>query len=431
VKKLLVIAWKEVVLRFTDAAVLLLTIAAPLAITALIDLAFGDIVLSRGVPDTRIPVGIVNRDLGGEWGNFGEVIVRALSPASGISVFDGDAHFELLAVHEIGDETRARRMVRQGKLIAALLIPPDFSSGLMSGNAALEVYLNDAYDFRGTAFTSVVGTLVNRITTAEAAVHTTVEGLARHPSTRAQLRAGRLHEAIAELALTAALPETNPITVQRVNAVGRALQVELTHYLAAAIAISFTGFTALMGSASLLQEKTRGTLQRMYVTPTRPGVILGGKTLGTYLNGLVQMGALVGGVAAVERILSGSPDQGPHVDPCGLAMLILAVVAAATGVGVTIAGFARTYVQAANYGRAVILLMGLLGGVFFPAALFSRPFDVLSRFTFQYWAMDGYLKVAAGGDVATILPHVLILWAMAASFFGIGNGLLKRRIGLS
>ncbi len=72
-KKLLAILWKDVFLRYTDPAVLLLAIALPLVITALIQLAFGDLVLGRGLPDVGIPVAIVNQDLGSQWGNLGQI----------------------------------------------------------------------------------------------------------------------------------------------------------------------------------------------------------------------------------------------------------------------------------------------------------------------------------------------------------------------
>jgi ABC-type uncharacterized transport system permease subunit len=64
-----------------------------------------------------------------------------------------------------------------------------------------------------------------------------------------------------------------------------------------------------------------------------------------------------------------------------LALLIPAVAAAAAGIGMTIAGFAGTHIQAANYGRAVLLLMGLAGGSFFPVELFPEPVQTLSRLT--------------------------------------------------
>jgi ABC-2 type transport system permease protein len=173
----------------------------------------------------------------------------------------------------------------------------------------------------------------------------------------------------------------------------------------------------------------------MSITPTRPEVILGGKILGTYLATLIQLGVLVGGLAALEWMLGGNAGDGLKtasplgIDPLGLMVLILAVTAAATGVGAAIAGLAGTYTQAANYGRAFLVLMGLAGGIFFPVELFPPPLDLLSRVTFQYWAMAGYMKLALGSGVAGILPHSLILTAMAIVFFAMGSRLLKRRIG--
>ena len=428
-KKLLVIAWKEIALRFTDPITLLLTIAMPLVITTLIDLAFGDFVLGRGIPDTNAPVGIVNQDQGGRWGNFGQIFVQAMIPAPDASTPPSDLPFELFTMREIQDEAQARRMVEREKLIAALFIPPDFSEALAAESAAIEVYINGREEIRGIAFKSVVETLANVISTAETTVRATVEGLAHNPRTRAQLESGVLDETLADLALTAAMPESNPVKVRRVKDVGQSARLELTHYLAAAMAILFTGFTALIGSASLLQEKAQWTLQRMFITPTRPGIILAGKTLGTYLSGLIQIGVLIGGMAAVERILGSGPGQAANINLLGLSMLILSVVAAATGIGVAIAGLSRTYAQAANYGRAVLLLMGLAGGIFFPVELFPRPFGVLSRVTFHYWAMDGYLKLALGGSAISILLHVLILGGMGLLFFTIGSWFLRRRIG--
>ena len=427
-RKLFAILWKELTVGFTDPVVLLLAIAMPLAITALIQLAFGNLVLGRGIPDTNIPVGIVNQDREGQWGNFGQIFPRAII-LDEKSAPSSDLHFELFTVREIEDETLARRLVEREKLIAALFIPPDFSEALATESATIGMYINDRYIFRGVAFSSAVEALANMISTGEVTVRATVKGLAQHPRTRAQLESGKLNETIADLALTATMPESNPIKVQRLNNVGQSAQVELTHYLAAAIAVLFTGFWGLIGNATLWQEKAQWTLQRMFITPTRPGIILAGKTLGIYLGSLIQMVALVGGMTAMEWILSSGPGQGPKIDPLGLSVLILAVLMAATGVGVTIAGFARTYAQAANHGRAILLLMGLAGGVFFPVELFPRPLQALSRVTYHYWAMDGYLKLALGGSAISILPHVVILGGMGLLFFTIGGRFLRRRIG--
>jgi ABC-2 type transport system permease protein len=430
-RKLLAIAWKEIAARFSDPVVLLLTIAMPLAVTALIDLAFGDLVLGRGIPDMSFPVGLVNLDRGSRWGNFGQLLVRALIPEEGqegAASTPGVSLFDLFDSVEIEDEAEARWLVERQKLFASLLIPPDFSETLLAEDAVLRVVINGDEEMRGLAFKSAVAALANKVSSAEIAVHTTVRGLSASPSLRAQLESGKLDDTLADLALAATTPETNPLQVEFTTLAQPQPQVELTRVLAAAMAVLFTGFTVLMGSASLLQERAQGTLQRIFITPTRMGLILAGKGLGTYLNGVIQLVAVAGGVAVLQGLRGSPSPQGPATDLPALLLLVLTVAAAATGFALVIAALARTYARASNYGRGLLILMGLAGGIFFPVDLFPPPFDLLSRATFHYWALDGYMKLARGGDAGTILSHLLVLGAMAVVFFGVGSWLLRRRL---
>jgi ABC-2 type transport system permease protein len=296
-------------------------------------------------------------------------------------------------------------------------------------HATVEVYINSRENILGVAFKSVVETLANMISSGQVTVRTTVQGLVSNPYTRTQLQTGMLDDAMAGLVLATTLPESNPIQIQHITPVAQPPQIKLAHYLAATIAIMFVGFTALMVSATLFHDKAQWALQRMYITPTRPAIILAGKILGTYLTALIQMSVLVSGMVVLEWVLGSNAVANLGINLLGLTMLILAVVAAATGVGVAIAGLAGTYTQAANYGRAFLVLMGLAGGIFFPVELFPQPLDLLSRVTFQYWAMAGYMKLALGGGITSIVPHSLILTAMGVLFFAVGSRLMRHRIG--
>lgn len=456
-RKLLLIARQDIALRVGDPMALLLAVGAPLVIAALLQVAFGGVVLGEGIPETKVEVGIVNLDRGSGWGNFGEVFVRALIPDSNDCSPDGDTqanpllcdlddlagealHLDLFEAREIADEERARRAVEHEHLVAALIVPADFSERLTSDEdqtpaASVRVYVNGRESILGAAFSCVVESLTNAMSRGEVTLRTTVNALLQDPRTRTRLKGGELDQAIAETALEAALPRHDPIQIQRTDLEDETNRVILTHYLAAGIAILAVGFTALIVTATLFQEKAQWTLQRVTSTPTQPWVIMGGKALGTYTLGFMQMVVLVGSMAALEQVLGGSPSGGvgPTAESLssnlGLLLLIMTGTAAATGLGVTITGLARTYGQAANYGRAALILMGLAGGVFFPVELFPHPFDLVSRVTFHYWAMAGYRQWAAGGGLTSILPHALVMTAMAVLFFALGGCLVRRRIG--
>jgi|GEM_PF-1935572 len=441
--KLLAIARHEITLRYADPVILLLAIALPLLIAALVNLAFAHVVLGRSIPEAKVPVGIVNRDKGSQWGNLGTLFVRALTPEPAATTLPANPtgmlrdptgmlrnlRLALFAVRGVADETEARRLVEREELVAALLIPPNFSADLAMERATVEVYFVGRENVLGVAFKNVVETLANTVSTVEITLRMTVKGLLSDPLTRTELQTGMLDDAIADLVLTAAQPESNPIQIQYIPPIVQPAQVKLAHYLAATIAIMFVSFGALVMSANLFHDKAQWTLQRTYISPTRPVIILGGQVLGIYLAGLIQMSVLVAGMAFMEQALGSSTADGIKIDLLGLTILILAVVAAATGMGAAIAGSAGTYTEATNYGRAFLVLMGLAGGFFFPVELFPQPLDLLSRVTFQYWAIAGFTKLALGGGITSILPHSLILTAMAIVFFAVGNWLLRRRIG--
>ncbi len=455
--------------RAADPVALLFAVAMPLAIALLIELAFGDLVLGRGVPDTPVPVGIVNLDRGSRWGNFGAMVTsemisgtRALTASQPASLTSphpsperrgglegstsADLVYALLEARQIESETLARQMVEREALVAALIIPADFTARLVEEPAAAEaspgdtagtrlaVYTNDRYIFRGVALVNLAQALADAVSTAEVTVRAAANGLMADPRTRSQLRAGRLDDALAGLARAALAPEASPIQVAVEPPVGGLPRLDLARQLAAAIAIFFSGFTGLITSAVLLQERAQWTLQRMAVTPTAAWVILAGKTLGNYLKGLIQIGVLLGCIAIFEWLrrkpnspISQVTNLPIALDPLGLLLLALTLVAATTGFGVAVAGLARSYAQAANYGRGILILMGLIGGIFFPAELFPQALQGASRLTYHFWALDAYTRLALGAGAAAIVPHLLVLGSMGLLFFAFGLWSLRRR----
>ena len=80
-RKILTIAWKEVYLTFTNRNLLIIMILSPLAVATIVGLAFGG-TGTNDIPIQDIPVAIVNRDQGNEFGvNYGALFVSLLVPA--------------------------------------------------------------------------------------------------------------------------------------------------------------------------------------------------------------------------------------------------------------------------------------------------------------------------------------------------------------
>ena len=424
-KRFALILWHQMATQTARPFVLAATLAVPLLLAALLHLAFGGLVLGQSIPEERVPVGIVNLDQGGAWGNLGDLFVQAFaSDEPAVSALHGN----LFAAREIADEAQARRLVERGRLVAALFIPADFSEAVARQEASVRVYIYGGEDVLGMAFATAVETLADAVASGEIAVRTAVGALDEQARTRTLLRSGAYNEALTDLAKTAALPASNPVQVEYVALSGQLPGISLAHYIAVAIAILFSGLTALMGSATLYQERAQWTWQRTLLAPVRPALILGAKTLATYLLCVLQMLVLLGSLVALETAFGNGQAHAGAVDLVGLGGLVLTEALAATGVGVVVAGLCGTYTRAANYGRMLLVLMGLVGGVFFPANLLPSVFAPLSRATFQYWAMEGYLCLARGEGAANVVLHMLVMAAMGGLFFVVGSLLTRQRL---
>jgi ABC-2 type transport system permease protein len=178
------------------------------------------------------------------------------------------------------------------------------------------------------------------------------------------------------------------------------------------MAVFFLFFTVQFGVSSVLEERRDGTLARMLVAPIRRSTILVGKLLTSLVLGFLSMTVL----AVATHFLIGAH----WGDPLGVAMLIAAGVLAATAVMTLVATLARTPDQAQSWQGMVALVLGMLGGTFFPVAQAGGVLATLSLATPQAWFLRGIENMTGGsgpeavlGPVAAILVFAAITGALA------------------
>ena len=114
-------------------------------------------------------------------------------------------------------------------------------------------------------------------------------------------------------------------------------------------------------------------------------------------------------------------------DPVGVVLLVTAAVFAAIGIMAIVAAFAKTAEQAAVFSGIIAVVLGFLGGTFFPV---GQAGGVLSRLRFvtpHAWFMQG-LGDLSGGSLDDVLPSVIALLVFGAlagllAFFGLRKGL--------
>jgi len=410
------IAWKDTLTRFRDWKALVGMLAAPLLISALIGLAFGDLV-SGETPIEDIPVALVNADEG----QLGQIYEEALG-SEGLE--------DLLALEKIADLGTAQQRIEAGELRAVVYIPPGFSASLIPAADAAEfefepvsvqVFTDPAADVSPFIVNSIVeqitaglngGLLAGQVSAAQAVEYAALLGPALanlSPVLAGELTAENFDvgQPRLDLALIQTGEDAEPFDVYA--------------FFVPGMAVFFLMFSMFDGSRSILLEQTRGTLPRLMTTPTPTGEIILGKMGGTFLSGLLQFAILVLASTYLFDISWGS-------SPLGVATIMVLTVFAAAGLGALLTTFARNENQASIIASAVSLTFGALGGSFFPASSLTGVVDIASKLTINRWAMEGFTKLTAGGaGFSEILPEAGILAIIGLVTFILALRGFKRR----
>ena len=226
-QRALIIARKDLFLRFTNRNQLLLMVAVPLALSSIIALVFGNL----GGPDDNlvmrdIPLGIVNLDAGtqqqGREVNYGEGLVQLLtgSEAGGLAnacplaadapANAGSALNELFDARALDDVAAGRALVEGGELAALIIVPTDFSARLNpriapgtatlypEAPAAIEVYSDAARPLESLVARSVVQGYGERLLTGNIALGAAINTLiVQQPLAALRLAGSADDEAIA------------------------------------------------------------------------------------------------------------------------------------------------------------------------------------------------------------------------------------------
>ncbi|MCS7484753.1 ABC transporter permease [Umezawaea endophytica] len=385
----LLIAAKDLRQRLRDRSVLVFTLVLPLGLGLVFSLVLGD--LADGNDVFRYAVA----DADG--GQVAAVFTHQVLPAAS----EGGA----ITVRTASSTQEALRLVDDGDVTAAFILPPAFTARVMAGQEAVIEVVGDVDAPLGTGVArSLAESFTARLTSVRVSV-------------AAALRAGSTRDPARLAAEAASVPD--PLRQVEIPASRR--ELDATTYYAAGMSVFFLFFTVQFGVTSLLDERRAGTLARLLASPIRPLSVLLGKLITSLVVGTVGTAVLV----AATSVLMGA--RWGH--PVGVGILVLTGVLAATGVVAVVASLARTSEQAGGWQAVVAISLGALGGAFFPVAQVGGPLAVISLVSPHRWFLRG-LADLAGGDVRAVLPSAGALTAFALVGFGTAYLLGRREVRL-
>jgi ABC-2 type transport system permease protein len=372
-----VIAAKDLSQRIRDRSAILLGLVAPLGLA---------LIFSAIIPDAGesfdVSLGYVDQDRGQISSGF----INSVLP-------DIEAD-EIATVEAFADLGAAEAEVEEGIIHALYVFPEGFSDGVAAGQG-------------GTV--GLIGNVDHAISSqiAEAIL---AGYLAEIDAVGMSVGAAVLNGAGDPIALAGAAVQT-PDAVVLVDTEAADRELDATTFFSAGMAVFFLFFTVQFGVSSLLEERFHGTLPRLLGSPISRWSVLGGKAITSFVLGLTSMVVL----AVATTLLIGA-NWG---NPLGVAILMIAGVLSALGIMAVVAVLARTPEQAANWQSIVAVVLGLLGGTFFPLSQAPAVLSFFSKLTPHAWFLQGLGDLSAGDGLSVVVIPTLAMLAFFVVTVGI------------
>lgn len=389
-KKIIAIAWKDTILRFSGWAEWLFFLILPVVFTVI--LAGGTGPLS----DSRVRL---------------VVVAQANSPLA--ADFLATLGKSAAVRPEVLTLDKAEDQFAQRQVSAVLIIPAEFDlQHLEQGNVQLELRQqpnNMNALVAGRAVQAVIGRVSSAVDIANSSV---AEAEKIKPFASAAARQAYFNAALQE-AQTQMSAAPDRVTVAQ-GATKEQIEYDPRANSSAGQLITWV-FIPLIGiSAMFAYERQKGTLRRLLTTPTQKGTYLLGTIVGQVVTALGQMLLLVGFGILVMRLNWGH-------SPAALGVMLLASTLSAAALGTMLGTFVKTEGQANGLSMMLGMVMALLGGCWYPSELFPEFVRTAVKILPTSWAMQGMLDIVLRGQgLSAVMPEAGVLLGFAAVFFALG-----------
>ncbi len=387
-RSVLVIAGKDLAQRSRDRSAYIMGVAGPLALALILSWTLG------GVDDPdAFRFGLAVEDDGVAAEGFRDLM-------AGLET-DG-----VLVVTPVDDRAGLDRLVEDGDVDAGIHLAAGFGDDVASvGPATITIVGDPGSPVATDVAEAVAGTFaaeLEYVTLATTAVLQAGEG-APDP-------------ARVDAVTAAALSQPSPVQLEAIETDGRG--VDLSSYYAVSISVFFLFFSVQFGVLSLIEEREVGTLDRLLMAPMATWAVLIGKMLSSLVIGVLSMIVLVVATSVVVGAQWG--------DPVAVGVLLVAGVVVAIALAILVAAVARTAEQAVSYAAAAALVLGLLGGTFFPITRAGGLLSTVSLLSPHRWLLDGFRDVSFGAGLGDLGPTLAVLAGFTAAVGGVGLVSAKR-----
>jgi ABC-2 type transport system permease protein len=384
--RILDITFKDLMQLSRDFKTFMFLLIMPIVFTFLFGFAFGG--FGGGDSDSRLPVGYLSQDK--HWIT--------------------DSLYSLLAKSEVirldenvfRSEVDLNKLVADGDLAAAIIVPPNYGRSVLKGKTAR---LSVIADTNTSAWTTIEAELLTLASRLDDAVRTA--------TILEQINADRMPFDYAfEKSLSAwdeppiSIKETTSLSVQKSSSQSTALA-----HTAPGMMLQFAIAGLLTAAQVIVAERKSRTLERLLTTATRRVHIVLGHYLAIFFLIFAQFILLI---AFAQFALKVNYLRVPG------ATLLMAFSAALciSALGLLIGILARSEEQATIFSLIPMFVFAGLGGAWVPLEVTGATFQAIGHLSPIAWGMDGFENIVARGlGFESVLLPVAALIGYGALFF--------------
>ncbi len=400
-RKIFLIGVKDVKIRARDPSAFIMLLVMPLLLILVLGMVFQPLWTSTPF---IIDIAVLDEDRG----DFSKILLE--------EVFGSEQLRDMIKIQFMESEEEIINEVNKGKIAAGVIIGEGFSQAILKGeDTRIKILGDPEQTIKAGVIKNIVESFTLEVLKRRIILGTSIgilvsENLINPAEIQPLISVWlsdveNMNESILIDKKTEKKMTKNPLAIE---------------YYAVGIAVMYLLFATNAGAETIFQERRNKTLERIKVAPVSEREILGGKLFGIFLIALLQFVMIIFFTAIFYRVSWGD-------SLLGIVIMIFFSVLAFSGLSTLLASLTKSEEQIGNIGPALSMIFGFLGGSMWPISAFPDWLNIISKFTPNRWAIDGFSKLMyQEGGIISIFPEVFVLLLMALIFFSLG--VLRLRI---
>ncbi len=380
--------------RFSSRLEWLFFLVLPLLFTAAVGVGLSGTMDSGNSPaeEVRVPLYVIQQDSG--------------APAEALLTALADVNLDVEIVDVLPDDT------------FGLTIPTGFSAGLLAGENVTLTMRTRGDSNASPVVEQAVWAAQSRVGGAALVAKTGLaqaqeSGLVTTTEGAALFFADLLTETLAATANPPVVTQVRWPEGVTVSNDEDAMANSAEHASAGQV-VTWVQITLLGVAEVLVDERLRGTLKRMLITPTSRVLILGSKLLATLAAGLAQITILLVGGDLLFKVGWGRA-------PLAVILVSFAFSLAVSGLGLFLATWLKTRSQASSLVVGLSMTMAALGGCWFPLEITPPVYRQVVQILPSTWALRAYEDILArSATLGDVLPAIAFMVGFGVIFAVLG-----------